>query len=176
MRRLSVVLALGMLLATAGSALAVDFTLKPGRDFTGQTGKVSITVAGDQLKVVIDAIPGPAGATTPQPAHVHEGSCPGVGAVVIPLTNVVNGKSETTIPLASALGKMTPGKAYSINLHRSATEGGVYTACTELEPAAIATLFPATALPKTGGLPFNADAIAAVAALFAAAGVMLRRR
>lgn len=62
-----------------------------------------------------------------QPAHIHLGACPGVGAVKYPLTAVVNGTSATTLPITLAqLKKELP---LAINVHKSATEVSVYTSC-----------------------------------------------
>ncbi|HEY0381181.1 MAG TPA: CHRD domain-containing protein [Candidatus Elarobacter sp.] len=58
----------------------------------------------------------PAGAA--QPAHVHRGKCGSNGPVVIPLTNVVNGTSATTIPMAK--WKTVNHGGFYINIHESA--------------------------------------------------------
>ncbi len=82
-------------------------------------GKVNVSVAltGDKV-------------ATPQPIHIHVGTCAKPGDVVYPLTNVVGGKSETTLNVTlkalEAQGKLL------INVHKSAAEQSVYTACGEL--------------------------------------------
>ena len=53
-----------------------------------------------------------------QPAHIHRGKCGSNGPVVIPLTNVVNGKSSTSIPMAK--WKTVNHGGYYINIHESA--------------------------------------------------------
>ena len=63
----------------------------------------------------------------PQQAHIHIGVCPGVGAVKYPLTNVVAGKSTTVLMVSMAdLASQGP---LAVNVHKSAAEAGVYTAC-----------------------------------------------
>lgn len=73
-----------------------------------------------------------AGLTTPnpQPAHIHMGSCPNVGTVVYPLTNVVGGKSETTLNVT--LAKLASQQPLGINVHKSIPESSVYVACGNL--------------------------------------------
>lgn len=67
-----------------------------------------------------------------QPAHIHLGSCPDVGAVEYPLTNVVNGESETTLEGVS-MDDLESGLPLAINVHKSVPEVSVYTACGDLE-------------------------------------------
>lgn len=65
-----------------------------------------------------------------QPAHIHVGSCPGVGAVKYPLTNVVNGKSVTVLGVTLVdFKKLLP---LSVNVHKSAASIATYTSCGEL--------------------------------------------
>jgi len=53
-----------------------------------------------------------------QPAHIHRGKCGSNGPVVLPLKNVVNGMSSTTIPMMK--WKMFNHGGYYINIHESA--------------------------------------------------------
>jgi hypothetical protein len=108
----------------------VSITLGAGRD-ASQTGKADLIPQGDKTQVVINIQPGAAG--VPQPAHIHVGACPGVGAVKYPLSNVVDGKSTTVVD--AALPDLLKG-GYAINVHRSAQEAGVYVACGAIESTA----------------------------------------
>jgi flagellar basal body-associated protein FliL len=65
-----------------------------------------------------------------QPAHIHMGACPGVGAVKYPLTSVVNGASVTV--LAVSLADLKQSLPLAINVHKSATAITDYTSCGEL--------------------------------------------
>jgi hypothetical protein len=126
---------------------ALNLTFGPGRDAT-QPGTVTLTPQGDQTVVVINVGPNPAGNNADELAHIHMGVCPGVGAVQYPLTNVVGGKSTTTVntPLSAVLDGN-----HSINVHRgtAAPESGIYTACVNL-PAGVAGAARTGALPVTG--------------------------
>ncbi len=143
------------------SATMLKLPFSPGRN-ASQAGTVTLEDAGAQTKVTINAVSGGAGVS--QPAHVHTGSCPGVGGVAFPLTNVVDGKSETTI---NATRAQLSAARHSINIHRSTTEAAVYTACAELPLAA-------AALPRTGGVPLVLYGL--LAAGIAGIGFALRRR
>ena len=134
MRKLSALLAFVLFAATATVAsAAVTWTqdFGPGRDAT-QAGTLVIEDMGNNIKVTLTMTA--MAAEIQQPAHIHVGSCPGVGAVAYPLTNVVAGKSETTVNV-----KMADlfSKQHSINVHKSSTEAGVYTACAELPAGAL---------------------------------------
>lgn len=116
--------------------VAVQFTLNfgPGRDAT-QEGTVRFRAAGDKTSVTI-ALKGSADGAT-QPAHIHEGACPAVGAVKYPLTNVVTGASSTTVD--AKLADLLTGK-YSVNVHKSTTESGVYVACVGIPQGDVITM------------------------------------
>ena len=79
----------------------------------GQT-KVEINLTGFTKDIV-------------QPAHVHIGVCPGVGSVKYPLTSITNGESTTTLPVT--LDQLKKELPLAINIHKSASEVSVYTAC-----------------------------------------------
>lgn len=92
---------------------------------SGENGTVVMTVVDDtHTRVVIELTNGP---STPQPAHVHEGTCANLNPVPkYPLNNVVNGMSDTVI--AVSLDDLTHG-GYAVNVHKSAAEAGVYVSC-----------------------------------------------
>jgi len=157
-RRLAVLLAAAALTvstATVSAQTPLTLSFGPGRD-ANQGGTVMFTPMGQQTKVTINMPSG--GAGVQQPAHLHVGTCPGVGAVEFPLTNVVDGKSETTVNASMA---QIMARQHAINVHKSAAESGLYTACVDL-PLAAAAPVPVAApvqvpsqLPKTGGAPLG---------------------
>src|SRR5262245_9954403 len=92
---------------------------------SGESGTATLTEAGAKTKVVLDVKGQPAG--TPQPVHVHKGTCdkldekPAYG-----LTTVNNGKSETTID--APLATLQKGD-FAINGHKSAKDVKTYVFC-----------------------------------------------
>jgi len=134
----------------------VTVTMGPGRDGS-QTGTATLTDQGSQTQVVLNIQPGPAGVE--QPVHIHSGSCPGVGAVAFPLTNVVNGTSTTVVN--ATLDSLRTG-GYSINAHQDGTQAGlgVYVSCGAIPAATQATPAPAASpagVPAAGGPPASDD-------------------
>ncbi len=66
-----------------------------------------------------------------QPSHIHEGTCGSNGPIVIPLTSVAGGKSNTTIKMAM-WNKLKNGKPHYVNIHKSAKELGTIVSCGEM--------------------------------------------
>lgn len=89
-----------------------------------ESGKVTLVGAGNKTTVTI-SLTGES-ATGKQPAHVHVGPCPNVGAVKYPLSNVVLGKSVTVV--AAPLSQLTTG-TLAVNVHESTANIGKYVAC-----------------------------------------------
>ena len=110
--------------AAAAPGAAITLNLGPGRDGDQTPATAVLTAQGDKTQVVLNIKSGGAGVS--QPAHIHDGACPVVGGVKYPLTNVADGKSVTMVP--AALADVLKG-AYSINVHKSTSEAGVYVAC-----------------------------------------------
>lgn len=96
----------------------------------GQSGTATFTENAEGKLVVTLTLSG-GEFSAPQPAHIHVGSCPTPGAVKYPLTNVVDGSSVTTLPVAWS-DMETAGEKLALNVHKSATESKVYTACGDL--------------------------------------------
>jgi len=98
--------------------------LKPVND-SSQAGTAALKEENGQVKVTINLI----GYTKDieQPAHIHLGVCPGVGAVKYPLASVVNGTSTTL--LSVTLDQLKKDLPLAINVHKSKTEISTYTAC-----------------------------------------------
>ncbi|MCH7907904.1 MAG: hypothetical protein IIB26_10795 [Chloroflexi bacterium] len=102
-------------------------------DGSAQDGSVTFIDLGGETAVVISV--GSAAAGLAQPVHIHEGACDTLGAVTIPLTNVVDGRSVTLIdqPISNVMRG-----GFAVNLHKSGDEIAVYTACGEIGDAAMA--------------------------------------
>lgn len=92
---------------------------------SGEAGTATLTEENGQTKVEI-ALTGYV-QDVQQPAHIHIGECPGVGAVKYPLTSIVNGASTTMI--AVTLDQLKKELPLAINVHKSTNEVSVYTAC-----------------------------------------------
>lgn len=96
---------------------------------SGETGTVTLTESDGKTTVVVTVTGEPSGAV--QPMHIHSGACPTPGAVVYPLTNLVNGTSTTTI--MATLDQLKAQFPLAINAHTSATQMSKYTACGDLK-------------------------------------------
>src|SRR5918911_1523772 len=96
---------------------------------SGESGSARLTPEGpDKTRVEIMLKGGPKG--TPQPAHIHEGTC----AKLDPkpkqgLENVVDGKSSTVVPVG--IDSLTSGKM-AINVHKSKEEINTYVSCGDI--------------------------------------------
>jgi hypothetical protein len=108
--------------AAATSTLTIALNEQNG---SGESGTATLTQAGSDVKVVI-ALKG-APATTPQPVHIHDGTCANLKGVVYPLSNVADG-SSTTVVKGVTIDKLLGG-TYAINVHESAADLGKYVAC-----------------------------------------------
>lgn len=88
-------------------------------ELDGKDGKVIVTLS------MAGGAPG-----IPQPAHIHVGSCPDVKDVAYSLTDVVDGKSVTTLDVTMA--QLAAQKPLGLNVHKSADEATMYVACGNL--------------------------------------------
>ena len=94
---------------------------------SGESGSAKLTPQGaDKTRVEISLKGAPAG--TPQPAHIHEGSCkkldpkPKYG-----LESVVDGKSSSIVPVG-----IDTVRGMAINVHKSAQDLKTYVACGDI--------------------------------------------
>jgi hypothetical protein len=88
-------------------------------------------MGADKTKVEINLKGAPKG--TPQPAHIHQGTC----AKLDPkpkwgLENVVDGKSTTEVPVG--LAEIQKG-AYAVNVHKSGEDIKTYVSCGNIRKA-----------------------------------------
>ena len=88
---------------------------------SGQTGIAELKEENGKVKVEIMLSGTPVGAI--QPAHIHVGNRPNLGAVKHPLADVVNGVSETVLNVT--LDQLLTERPLGINVHKSAAEMAV---------------------------------------------------
>ena len=96
---------------------------------SGQDGTASVKDVAGGVRVEIAIKGEPSGAS--QPAHIHKGTCAKLDpAPWKPLTNVVNGKSDTTVA-GLTVADLKKGQ-FAINVHKSAAEIKTYVSCGDL--------------------------------------------
>ena len=108
----------------------LNFTLAPvNEDVISQIG--SATISEDDGKIVVNIqIEQGVSLDVSQPAHIHLGECPAVGAVLYPLNNVVEGVSTTLINIS--IRELKDKSPLAINIHKSEEEMDVYTSCGQI--------------------------------------------
>lgn len=118
--------------AMAGKmAKTVKVTMK-AQNGSGEYGTATLTAKGTKTVVVISLEGEAAGAS--QPAHIHPGSCAKLNPIPkYPLTNVVGGKSTTTV--SQVLSDLDTGH-FAINVHESAANLKKYVSCGDIPVAA----------------------------------------
>lgn len=113
--------------ATQSAANQLVVTLKAENN-SGEDGIAILSEEDGKVKVLVTLA---SAVKDPQPAHIHEGACPDVGAIKWPLTNVVNGSSETTID--ATMADVTAAGPLAINVHKSALDAKTYVSCGEVK-------------------------------------------
>ena len=137
--------------ATPGLSKPVSVVLKT-QNASGVTGTATLEDMGNSQTKVTLIMTGKK-ATVAEPAHIHTGTCAKPGNVVYPLTEIVNGMSETTVK-ADLVTVLSTGTL--INVHKSAKESSVYITCGEFAnavpkaiPSPVVTTPSPTTAPKT---------------------------
>src|SRR5262249_47039005 len=128
-KRLLPAVAVAAIAAMSGIALAQNspVTVQLGeQNKSGESGTATITPEGNKTKVVLQLKGAPGAA---QPAHIHAGTCASLDPKPkIPLQNVTNGKSTTTLDMPMA--EVMSG---AINVHKSTSDIKTYVACGDLK-------------------------------------------
>lgn len=93
---------------------------------SGEYGTATLEETNGKVTVTVNLIGYPTDGVA-QPAHIHVGACPGVRAVKYSLTSIVNGTSVTTLDMT--LAQLKTELPLALNVHKSAADSKVYTAC-----------------------------------------------
>ena len=97
-----------------------------------QSGEAILTSVDDSTTRVELTIG--AGGNTPQPAHIHRGSCANLDPQpAYALDDVVGGESSTSVNVS--LDELRDGE-FAVNVHKSAAEAQIYVACGDIGSAA----------------------------------------
>lgn len=96
---------------------------------SGQSGTANVYEQGDKTKIEVILRNSPT--DTPQPSHIHTGSCAAIGGVKYPLSSLVNGESTTTLDVS--YNQLLTELPLAINVHKSAAESGIYVACADIK-------------------------------------------
>ena len=114
--------------ATARPVILEETIILDEQNKSGVSGSAVLREENGQVTVTLNLTGAPK--TTPQPAHIHVGACPDVGDVKYPLTNAVDGQSQTVLDVT--LEQLKNEQPLAINVHKSAAQITVYTACGDL--------------------------------------------
>jgi hypothetical protein len=137
MTRVALGLSLLVFLAGCGSdGGSTEMTVSMGeRNGSMQSGDATLTAVDDSTTHVVISIR--SGGETPQPAHIHKGSCAQLDRQPEhPLEDLVEGESSTHLDVS--LDELRDGE-FAINVHKSATEMQTYVACGDIGSAAAGT-------------------------------------
>ena len=94
-----------------------------------EEGSATLSEAEGKAVVTIKLSGAPSGVK--QPAHLHIGTCPGLGPILYNLNPLVDGLSQTV--LQEPAEKLKSQFPLVINIHKSEAESTVYVSCGELE-------------------------------------------
>jgi hypothetical protein len=152
---------LALLAFSGGSVFAEDMisVAMMEQNGSGQSGTATLTLSDDGTSITVEINISSGEADVEQPAHIHPGTCANLDPKpLIPLNNVVNGKSTTVITDADVMGDVS-GDDFAINVHKSKAEAGVYVSCGDIIENQV------VGMPTTGGANDNMAPMLAFAAL-----------
>jgi hypothetical protein len=112
-----------VLLLGCGGPSVVTVQMKAEND-SSEDGTATLTQKGNDLEVKVQL--GIGGDTGTQQAHIHKGTCPGLGEIVKALSPVVNGESVTSLT-DTQLDEFAGG-GFVVNVHSSA-QASKYVSC-----------------------------------------------
>ena len=95
---------------------------------SGESGTAVLKEVDGQVMVTLSLTGAPEGVS--QPAHIHNGSCDNLGGIAYPLTNPMDGSSETMVDVT--LDQLMSELPLVVNVHKSVSEAGVYVSCGDL--------------------------------------------
>jgi hypothetical protein len=118
-----------MMPAAATKAVVVQINAQNG---SGEHGIATLIQGPSGLIVKVKLMGAPAGVG--QPIHIHPGTCAALNpAPKYPLTLMMDGASETTLPTVKLADLQTGG--FAINVHQSTTAIANYVACGDIPKA-----------------------------------------
>lgn len=91
---------------------------------SSESGNATVKEKNGKVVVSVNLTGAPA---TAQPAHFHTGTCDKPGPIKYPLTNVVNGKSKTTLDVS--MDEFKKSLPLILNVHKSPSQIQIYVAC-----------------------------------------------
>jgi hypothetical protein len=95
-----------------------------------QEGTAILTPNGDGGTTVAIELSNPPDVL--QPSHIHSGTCDDIGDVVVPLENLVAGRSETDVDMSIEDLRDEP---LIVHAHKSEAEFDVSVACSAIPPS-----------------------------------------
>lgn len=112
-----------------GTQISTQITIQLNKEGnSGQSGTAVFKGVNGKVTVALNLTGTPKGVV--QPAHIHDGLCPGAGATKYSLTSLIDGESETTLNVS--LKKFLSQLPLAVNIHKSVAEAGEYIACGNL--------------------------------------------
>lgn len=97
---------------------------------SGENGTAVLTQEDDGVRVVVTLKNAPA--DTPQPTHIHIGTCGSINkAPEYALVNTVDGKGSSVVK-GVKLSDLTAAK-YAVNVHKSGDDLGTYVSCGDIK-------------------------------------------